>query len=298
MGRAEVEEAHRRIEDCIDRTPVVECVGLGEKLGVTLYLKCENLQRTGAFKLRGATNAVLSLDDSVSAVATHSSGNHGAALAYAATTNGLKAFVVMPETASAKKRAAVVEYGGEVIPCGPNLVNRETKLAEVIAETGATFIPPYNDERIIAGQGTAALELIDEVQDLDQIWVPVGGGGLASGTVWAAGKHVEVIGTEPELAKDAHLSMQAGEIIPALPPATIADGLRTSLGDVTFSILYENRTRILLASEAGIASARELIHEHTDMNVEPSAAAPLAAMLENPGVASGRVAIILSGGNV
>lgn len=298
MAHEDVLEAHRRIAGEIDRTPVTICDALSERVGAQLFFKCENLQRTGAFKLRGAMNAVLGLDRSVTAVATHSSGNHGAALSYAAATRGLRAYIVVPEVAVRKKRAAIAKFGGEVIDCGPNLNDRETKLKEVMASTGAVFIPPYDDERIVAGQGTAALELMQEVADLDQIWVPVGGGGLASGTVWAAAEsHVEVIGAEPELAKDAYLSLQAGRIVDAFPPATIADGLLTSLGEVTFGILHGNATRIFLASEEGIVSARALLRLNK-LDVEPSSAVPLAAMLENSGTAIGRVGVILSGGNI
>lgn len=290
-------EAHERIQKYVHRTPVISSRSLSDEVGAELFFKCENMQRAGAFKARGAMNAVLSLDAAITVVATHSSGNHGAALALAARETGRQAFVVMPENSAMVKREAVARYGATVVPCGPLLTDRESKLEALIASTGAIFIPPYDDCRIIAGQGTAALELIDEVGELDQIWIPVGGGGLASGTVLAA-EGITVIGAEPELARDAFDSMALGTRQPAMPPRTVADGLRTSLGDITFNVLYQNKMRIVLACEERILEAMNRIWVRTKLVVEPSAAVPLAAMIENPGIAQGRVGVVLSGGNI
>jgi threonine dehydratase len=297
LGRHAVLEAYERIHKYVHRTPVITSRSLSEEVGAELFFKCENMQRAGAFKVRGAMNAVLSLDPAITMVATHSSGNHGAALALAARETGRKAYVVMPENSAAVKRDAVARYGATVVACGPSLADRESKLEALVASTGATFIPPYDDVHIIVGQGTAALELIDEVGELDQIWIPVGGGGLASGTVLAADGGT-VIGAEPELARDAFEAMELGVRQPAMPPRTVADGLRTSLGEITFDVLYQNKTQIVLACEEGILDAMKLIWARTKLVVEPSAAVPLAAMIENPGVAWGRVGIVLTGGNI
>jgi threonine dehydratase len=272
--------------------------------GAALFFKCENLQVAGAFKARGAMNAVFSLSDREAklGVATHSSGNHAAALALAARRRGIRAYVVMPENAPAVKQRAVAEYGAEIVRCKPTLAAREEGLSEVIARTGAVVVHPYDDLRIIAGQGTAALELCQEVSDLDVIMAPVGGGGLLSGTALAVrgvSPRTRVLGAEPELADDAFRSLQAGRIIPSTYPETIADGLRTSLGDLTFPIIRQHVDAIVTVGEAGIVAAMRAIWERMKLVVEPSAAVPLAAILSGRVDLTGkRVGIILSGGNV
>jgi len=269
-----------------------------------LFFKCENFQKAGAFKIRGATNAVFALGDEEASqgVATHSSGNHAAALALAAHWRGIKAYVVMPENASEVKRDAVANYGAEIIFCRPTLEAREEGLDKIVDRTGATFIHPYNDYRVISGQGTAALELCEEIQDLDIVMSPVGGGGLLSGTaiaVSAISPKAHVIAAEPERADDAYRSLQAGRIIPANNPDTIADGLRTSLGDLTFPIIRRYVKEIVTVSEEGIVKAMRYVWERMKIIVEPSAAVPLGALLtkriELPGK---RIGVILSGGNV
>lgn len=295
--RGDVVAAAHRIAGRVHRTPVLTSRTLDEMLGVELHFKCENLQRVGAFKMRGATNAVQMLPSDVGLVATHSSGNHGAALALAARDAGLRAIIVVPRDARPAKRAAIERYGAEVIECEPTLEGRETTHARVLCRTGAVFVPPYDDERIIAGAGTAALELMEDCRGLDQVWVPVGGGGLAAGTVVAADGAAEVILGEPELARDAKDSLASGVRQDALPPKTLADGLRTALGRLNFEILQRAGTRVCLASEEGIELWTRRVAEIMKMVIEPSAAVTLAAMAENPGVAEGRVGVILSGGN-
>jgi len=293
-----------RIRPHIHRTPVMRCASLDALLGASLFLKCENLQKAGAFKTRGATNAVLSLSASEAArgVVTHSSGNHAAALARAAKLRSIPAYIVMPRGASAVKVAAVEAYGGRITHCEPTLQAREETAAELRERTGATMIHPYDDERIIAGQGTAALELLEDVPELDMVVVPVGGGGLLSGTLLAC-KAVKptlrVLAGEPRAADDAYRSWRAGSLIPAGNVDTIADGLRTSLSELTFPIIRRLVDDILLAGEEAIRNAMLLIAQRTKLLVEPSAAVPLAAMLENEiDVAGKRIGIVLSGGNV
>ena len=300
----QIREAAARISPYVHRTPVFTCRSLDAMTGATLFLKCENLQKVGAFKIRGATNAVLSLADREAArgVATHSSGNHAAALALAARWRGVRAYVVMPENAPAVKQRAVEGYGAEVVPCRPTLAARGEMLAEVVARTGATVIHPYDDYRIIAGQGTAALELCEEVDDLDVIMAPVGGGGLLSGTALAVrgiSARTRVLGAEPEIADDAFRSLQAGRIIPSSYPDTVADGLRTSLGELTFPIIRKHVDAIVTAGEADIIAATRTIWERMKLVVEPSAAVPLATILSGRvDLAGKRVGIVLSGGNV
>ncbi len=303
-GRVEIEAAATRIEPFAQRTPVLTCTTLDRLGGAELFFKCENFQKGGAFKIRGAANAVFSLSDEEAAagVATHSSGNFGQALALAARWRDIPAYVVMPDNAPAVKREAVAGYGAEVIPCRPTLAAREQGLAEVVARTGATFLHPFNDYRVIAGQGTAARELCEEVPDLEVVMAPVGGGGLLSGTAlavdaWQPG--AAVIGAEPAGADDAHRSLRAGRIIPQEQPRTIADGLLTSLGDKTFPIIQRLVQDILLAGEDEIVAAMRLLFERAKIVVEPSAAVPLAALLAvRERFAGRRVGIILSGGNV
>jgi threonine dehydratase len=301
---SDIRAAAQRIKPYIHHTPVLTSSTFNALCGAELFFKCENLQKVGAFKIRGATNAVFSLTDEEAAhgVATHSSGNHAAALALAARWRGIKAYVVMPQNAPAVKRAAVQGYGAEIFPCAPTLQAREDRLAEVVAQTGATFIAPYNDYRVIAGQGTCALELCEEVPGLDVVMAPVGGGGLLSGTALAVkglASGARVIAAEPQRADDAWRSVQAGHIIPVDHPDTVADGLRTSLGDKTFPIIQRDVAQIVTVSEEAIISATKLVWERMKIVVEPSGVVPLAALLSHaldlPGK---RVGIIFSGGNV
>ena len=289
--------AARRIAGLVHRTPVLTSRTLDAELGAKLFFKCENLQRMGAFKIRGATNAVLQLPRHVRAVATHSSGNHGAALALAAREAGLDAFIVVPSDARASKRAAIERYGATVVECEPTFEARAATLERVVRDTGAAFVPPYDHPHIVAGAGTAALELLEDHGQLDQVWVPVGGGGLAAGTALAADSS-EVILAEPELARDAKDSLEAGELRPALPPRTVADGLRTGLGTLSFDILRRHRCTVLLASESSIKHWTNRAAQVMKIVIEPSAATTLAAMADNPGTARGRVGVILSGGNL
>ncbi|MDW8020339.1 MAG: pyridoxal-phosphate dependent enzyme [Chloroherpetonaceae bacterium] len=301
---AHIQEAAQRIARYVHRTPVLTSQSLNAIVGAQIFFKCENFQKVGAFKFRGACNAVFSLspDEVQRGVATHSSGNHAAALALAAKLRGTVATIVMPKTAPAIKKAAVASYGGRIIFCEPTLAARESTLAAEVAQSGATVIHPYNDERVIAGQGTAALELLEEVPNLDAVLTPVGGGGLLSGTaiaVTARSPKTKVFGVEPEGADDAYRSFKTGYIQPSLQPKTIADGLLTSLGDKTFPIIQEKVSDIVTVSEEGIVSAMRLIWERMKIIVEPSCAVPFAALLERRLDLSGkRVGIILSGGNV
>ena len=297
---AEVAAAAARIEGCVHRTPVLTSRTLDAELGVRLFFKCENLQRCGAFKMRGASHAVRCLPAGTRTVATHSSGNHGAALALAAQDAGLDAVVVVPANARPSKRAAIRRYGARLVDCGSEIADREQALATVLRTTGATFVPPYDDERIIAGAGTAAAELLADCPDLKQIWAPVGGGGLAAGTVLAAAAAPApptVVLAEPALAGDAKRSLELGALQPPMPPRTIADGLRTGLGQRNFAILQQAGVAVRLASEAAIEHWTQRIMDILKVVVEPSAAVTLAAMAENPGSAAGRVGVILSGGN-
>ena len=265
-----------------------------------LFLKCENFQKTGAFKFRGATNAVQLLEDSVGAVATHSSGNHGAALAAAARVRGVTAHIVMPENAAAVKRAAVEHYGGRVVECEPTLAARELVLERVVAETGGVFVPPFNHPHIIAGQGTAALELLEEVEDLDAVVAPVGGGGLVSGMgIVAAGLRpgMEVFAAEPEQADDAARSFRSGKIEPAHSD-TIADGLLTSLGPLTFAAIRAHVVDVVTVSEVEIVAALRMVWERMKIVIEPSSAVAVAAVLKDTRFKGRRVGVIVSGGNV
>jgi threonine dehydratase len=301
---ADILAAAARIAPYAHRTPVLTCAALDDRLGAKIFLKCENFQKVGAFKFRGAVNAVFSLsaDAAARGVATHSSGNHAQALAQAARLRGIPAFIVMPDNAPAVKKAAVAGYGGRITYCEPTLKARETTLAGVVQETGAEIVHPYNDDRVIAGQGTAALELLEAIPDLDAVLVPVGGGGLLSGTAIAAASlkpGIRVIAAEPEGADDACRSFRAGRIIPSTAPKTVADGLLTSLGDRTFPVIRERVEDIVTVSEAGIIAAMKFVWERAKLVIEPSSAVPVAALWEKKIDLGGfRVGIILSGGNV
>ena len=296
--RADVLAAAKRIEGHVHRTPVLTSRAVDALLGAELHFKCENLQRMGAFKIRGATNAVRLLPDHVETVATHSSGNHGAALALAAAEAGLRAIIVVPSDARSSKRRAIERYGAEVVTCEPTLESREATLQQIVADTGAVFVPPYDHPHVIAGAGTAALELLEDCPPLDQIWVPVGGGGLAAGTVLAAGDSVPVVLAEPALARDAKDSLESGTLRDALPPTTVADGLRTALGRLNFDILRTANVPVHLASEDGIETWTKRLTAILKVVIEPSAAVTVAAMAENAGAAARRVGVIVSGGNV
>lgn len=300
----DVADAHLRIGDQVHRTPVLTCTAINNITGSNILFKCENFQKVGAFKFRGASNAVISLDgnEALKGVATHSSGNHAAALALAARYRGVKAYIVMPETAPPVKKEAVKNYGGEITFCAPTLEARETTLEKLVRQTGATFIHPYNDFNVIAGQGTASKELIEDAGGLDIVMVPVGGGGLLSGTsiaVKGMSPQTMVIGAEPKNADDAFRSFKTGVLQPPLRPDTVADGLLTALGTLTFRIIRENVDDIICVPEQSIVRAMRLVWERMKIIIEPSAAVPLAAVLENREFFKNRrTGIILSGGNV
>lgn len=302
---ADIETAHERIKSYIHRTPILTSGILNERTGAELFFKCENFQKVGAFKARGAFNAVFSLSDEEAAkgVVTHSSGNHAAALALAARTRGIPAHIVMPENSPDIKKAAVKSYGANIIFCGPTQHDRETAANEVLQRTNAAFVHPYDNARIIAGQGTCAKETLEDTPNLDFILAPVSGGGLLGGTALAAtsmSKTIKVIGCEPEEADDAFRSFRDGVRYPAItPPRTIADGLRTSLGELNFPIICECVSEIHTVSEQAITHAMRTVWEILKIIIEPSCAVPLAVVLEKKlDVRGKRVGIILSGGNV
>ncbi|HZS17512.1 MAG TPA: pyridoxal-phosphate dependent enzyme [Candidatus Udaeobacter sp.] len=296
--------AYGRIQPHIHRTPVLTSSRLDEASRASLFFKCENLQKIGAFKARGATNAVFSLDDASArhGVATHSSGNHGAAVARAAKLRGIPAYIVMPSNSAKVKLQAVQGYGAQVILCEPTEEARDIKCAEVIKETGATLIHSFENEHVIAGQGTAAMELLEDVPNLDVITCPVGGGGLLSGTAIAAKSmrpQVKVIAAEPENADDATQSFRAGRRLVTEKKFTIADGLRTNIGEPNFTIIRHYVDDIVSVSEEAIVSAMRTIWETMKIVVEPSAAVPYAAIQESKIDTRGkRIGIILTGGNV
>lgn len=301
---ATIEAAAKRIDPYIHHTPVLTSAYLNSVTGAKLFLKCENFQKAGAFKSRGACNTVFSLtqDEITKGVCTHSSGNHAQALARAAGIRGCKAYIVMPETAPSVKVEAVRGYGGIITFCKPTLAAREETLHQVVEQTGATEIHPYNDHRIIAGQATAAMELLQTVSNLDIIMAPVGGGGLLSGTALST-KYLSpssrVIAAEPKGADDAYRSLQTRQIIPSVNPVTIADGLLTSLGTLTFPIILEHVEQILTVSEEAIIQAMKLVWERMKIIIEPSSAVPIGAILENPAIFKGKkTGVIISGGNV
>lgn len=300
----DIRNAAERINPYAHRTPVLTNDSLNKQVNAQVYLKCENLQKVGAFKFRGACNAVFSLSEGEAAlgVSTHSSGNHAQALALAAKLRRIPAYIVMPRNAPKVKKEAVAGYGGRITYCEPTLESRESTLANIAQETGSTVIHPYDNERVIAGQGTAALELLEDVPSLDVIIAPVGGGGLISGTAIAATelkKGIRVIAGEPEMADDAFRSMQAGEIIPSINPQTIADGLLTSLGKLTFPIIQEHVEQIVTVSESAIIESMKFVWERAKILIEPSAAVAVGVLWEKKIDLSGlNVGVILSGGNV
>lgn len=300
----DIQEAAQRIKPYVHRTPVLTNESLNQQVGANVFMKCENLQKVGAFKFRGACNAVFSLTDEEAkrGVCTHSSGNHAQALALAAKMRRIPAYIVMPNNAPQVKKNAVAGYGGQITFCEPTLEARESTLERIRLDTGASVIHPYNNEKVIAGQGTAALELLEEIPDLDVIISPVGGGGLLSGTSIAATevkKGIRVIAAEPEMADDAFRSLKAGEIVPSVNPKTIADGLLTSLGTLTFPIIQKNVEQIVTVSEAGIITSMKFIWERAKIVIEPSAATVIAVLWEKKIDLRGlKVGVILSGGNI
>jgi threonine dehydratase len=301
---AAIRAAHARIAPHVHRTPVLTCRSIDAETGARLFFKCENFQKVGAFKARGATNAVLSLGDAEArrGVVTHSSGNHGAALAYAARQRGIAAWVVMPENAPKVKQESVRRLGASIRFCAPNVAAREAGCAAVLAETGATLIHPYDDVRVIAGQGTAAIELLEAVPDLDIVIAPVGGGGLISGTAIATralSARVRVYGGEPANADDAARSFVSGTVEPLSATTTIADGLRSTLSVRTLAAMRANVAAIGTASEDAIVHAMRMTWERMKIVIEPSSAVPLACLLERTlDVAGAAVGVIVSGGNV
>jgi len=309
LTMASIRAAHELIRDKIHRTPVMRSEVLDALCGRRLYFKCENLQKAGAFKARGATNAVFLLTDAEAArgVVTHSSGNHAAALARAAGLRGITAHIVMPRNAPQAKQAAVKRYGGSIVLCEPTLAARESAARELMNSTGAAFIHPYDDLRVMAGQGTTAIELLEDVPDLDVILCPVGGGGQLSGIAVAAKSlkpGVRVIGVEPKGADDAARSLAAGHIVPMIEPRTIADGLKSSLGEKPFAEIIRLVDDIVTVREDSIVQAMRLIWEVMKIIVEPSGAVGYAAITEaclgaaRSGAAAAHIGIILSGGNL
>jgi threonine dehydratase len=301
---SDIQAAHSRIRPFTHWTPVMSSKQLNELFGCELYFKCENFQKVGAFKFRGATNAVLSLtpEEKSRGVVTHSSGNHAAALALAARMNGITANIVMPENAPVVKKNAVAGYGAEITFCKPTLQSREEATRKIMDKTGATLVHPYDNFNVICGQGTAALELLHEKGDLDIVIAPVGGGGLMSGTstcVKGISNDIQVIGAEPLNANDAFTSFTTGILTPSVNPLTVADGLLTSLSELTFSVIRNNVDGIFTAKEETIIDCMLLVWERMKIVIEPSSATVLAIIKENPGFFRGKkTGLIISGGNV
>ncbi len=301
---SDIIQSYKRINPFIHKTPVITSKQINNIFGGELFFKCENFQKTGSFKFRGATNAVLQLNDKdrKQGVITHSSGNHGAALALAASTVGVKSCVVMPSNAPAVKKDAVKGYGAEIVFCEPTQEAREQTTSEIIEKRGAILIHPYNNFNVICGQGTASVEFLEQIPDLDIIIAPVGGGGLLSGTAIAVKglkPDIKVFGAEPENANDAFKSFTTGILCPSLSPKTVADGLLTSLSELTFAVIRKYADNIYTVSEESIVECMRLIWERLKIIIEPSSAVTLAVIMENPGLSNGKkVGLILSGGNV
>lgn len=300
----DVEAAHARIRPYIHKTPVLTSSFFNDLTGAELFFKCENFQKAGVFKARGASNAVFGLDDATAkkGVATHSSGNHGLCLSYAAGRRGIPATVVMPRTAPDAKKAAVRGYGGRVVECEPSTSSREAVFAEVVAETGADFIHPYNDARVIAGQATCSRELLDQVDGLDAVIAPIGGGGMVSGTCLTLSNiapDIKIYAAEPLNADDAARSFKAGHIIADDAPDTVADGLKVPLKELTWHFVSNHVTDILTATEDEIIDAMRLTWQRMKIVMEPSSAVPIATILKNKDIFAGkRVGVIITGGNV
>ncbi len=302
---SDVEISYERIKKYIHNTPVLTSKSINKITGAEIYFKCENFQKTGAFKFRGATNAILSLHENnkgQAGVTTHSSGNHAAALSYAAASVGIEAQIVMPNTAPQIKKNAVESYGGKISLCKSTQEARKAAMEKIVEETNAIYISSADNFDVISGQATCAMEFMTEIKDLDIITAPVGGGGLLSGTALSAKKikhSINVIGCEPEKADDAYKSFKAGYIIPSNNPITVADGLLPSLGILNFEIIKNKVDNILTASEENIIKAMQLVWERMKIIIEPSSAVPLAVILEHKAVFENKkVGIIVSGGNV
>lgn len=299
-----VRAAHERIKPYIHRTPVLTSTYFNELTGAELFFKCENFQKAGAFKVRGASNAVFGLSDAMAekGVATHSSGNHALSLSYAAGRRGIPCHVVMPRTAPEAKKAAVRGYGGIITECEPSTTSREAVFADVQDATGAEFVHPYNDPRVIAGQATCSLELLEQVDNMDAVIAPIGGGGMISGTCLTLSNlapKMEIYAAEPDQADDAARSFRAGHIIADDAPVTIADGLKVPLKENTWHFVSSFVTDVLTASEQEIIDAMKLTWERMKIVMEPSCAVPMATILRNPEVFRGkRVGVIITGGNV
>jgi len=300
----DVRKAHERIKPYIHRTPILTSSFMNELSGAELFFKCENFQKAGAFKVRGASNAVFGLSDEAAkkGVATHSSGNHALSLSYAAGRRGIPCTVVMPRTAPQAKKDAVKGYGGVIVECEPSTTSREATFAEVVAETGAEFVHPYNDIRVITGQATCSLELQEDVRDLDAVVAPIGGGGMISGTCLTLSNlapSIDIFAAEPAQADDACRSFKAGHIIADDSPTTVADGLKVPLKENTWHFVSHHVSDIQTASEEEIIAAMKLTWQRMKIVIEPSCAVPLAVILKNPDVyRSKRVGVIITGGNV
>jgi threonine dehydratase len=300
----DVKTAHERIKPHIHRTPVLTSSYFNDLVGAEIFFKCENFQKAGAFKVRGASNAVfgLSEEDAARGVCTHSSGNHALSLSYAAGRRGIPCNVVMPRTAPDAKKAAVLGYGGIITECEPSTTSREAVFAEVQAATGGNFVHPYNDPRVIAGQGTCSLEFMEQTDGLDMMVAPIGGGGMISGTCLTLSNiapNVQIIAAEPEQADDAYRSFKAGHIIADDAPVTIADGLKVPLKELTWHFVSNHVTDILTCSEQEIIDAMKLTWQRMKIVMEPSCAVPLATILRNKEKFAGkRVGVIITGGNV
>ena len=300
----DVETAQERIKPYIHKTPVLSSIYLNKISGAELYFKCENFQKAGAFKARGASNAVFGLSNEVAlkGVVTHSSGNHGLSLAYAAGRKGIPVTVVMPHTAPEPKKDAVRDYGGTIVECEPSSTSREETSARVLAESGADFVHPYNDPRVISGQATCSLELLEQTGGLDAVIAPIGGGGMISGSCLAMSNvapEIKIFAAEPKNADDAYRSFKAGYIIADDAPVTVADGLKVPLKDLTWHFVSKYVEDILIATEQEIIDAMKLIWQRMKIVIEPSSAVPLATILKNKNIFSGkRVGVIITGGNV
>lgn len=300
----DIKKASRQIREVAHKTPVLQSSYFNQLTGAKLFFKCENFQKVGAFKFRGAFNAIskLSKEEGEKGIITHSSGNHAQAVALASKKSGYKATIVMPENAPKVKINAVRDYEAKIVFCESTIESRQKTTDQIIAETGATFIHPYNNPDVIAGQGTCAKELIEKIPDLDIIITPIGGGGLMSGTAIASKAikpNIQVLGAEPELADDAYRSFHAGSIQPVLRTDTIADGLRTSLGSLTFQIIQDKVDDIITVSEESIIRDMRTVWERMKIIIEPSSAVPISALLDgNLDINSKKVGIILTGGNV
>jgi threonine dehydratase len=301
---SDIKRAHQRIEKHIVRTPIMQSSSINKIFGADLYLKCENFQKVGAFKMRGAANVIMSYrpEDRANGFATHSSGNHAQAVALASKVAGNKAFIVMPNNAPEVKKKAVIGYGAEVTFCEPNEQARAAACNKIIEETGAIFVHPFNDSRIIAGQATAAKEFIEEENDLDYIITPVGGGGLAAGTALAASyvsPNTKVILGEPEKVNDTYQSFKSGKLTPVGTEKSIADGLLVSVGSLNFEIIKNHVEAVVTVSETEIVSAMRLIWERMKIIIEPSSAVAIAAVLKQKDQLAGKkVGVIITGGNV